>query len=147
MKTAKTTIFRASAALVSVILLVLSLASCAKEIPATDTLWSGATYTGDTTLGEGATSFSFTVEAGEKSVVFTIQTDETNLEKALTGVNLVEGTYDAYGLYVKKVNGILADYDIDQSYWSLYIGGSMAMSGISGVTVTDGAVYKMVYKK
>ena len=52
-----------------------------------------------------------------------------------------------YGLYIKKVNGILADYSVDMSYWSFYINGEMASTGVDGAKIDETAVYSLVYTK
>lgn len=140
MKTNNTTI-RFSAALLS-LLLLFCFAGCREKTP-TELLWSDAIYTEDTALGSGQITISLTVTAGEKSVVLTLSSDKNNLAQILLENALVEGEDGPYGLYVKKVNGILADYDVDQSYWSLYIDGKRADCGVSGVTVTDGGHYEL----
>ncbi len=104
-------------------------------------------YTSDTELGEGAMTVTVKVVMPDSSVVFTIHTDKANLADALLEHGLIEGEEGAYGLYVKRVNGILADYDVDASYWALLIDGEYSMSGMSDTTITDGAVYEIVYTK
>ena len=136
--------FRILAALIAALLLVF-LVSCGK--PDTDSLWQSAEYTADTALGEGAHTARLTVEAGEKSVVLTVHTDKENLGEALLDLGLIAGDAGEYGLYVKKVNGITADYDVDGSYWGFYINGEMAMNGVDGETIDDGASYSLIYTK
>lgn len=93
-------------------------------------------------LGEGATQFLFSVidEAG-KETVFKINTNKTIVGEALLELGLIEGEQGDYGIYVKKVNGIIADYDINGKYWAFYIGGEYAMSGVDTTTITPGATY------
>ena len=110
-------------------------------------LWSDATYTEDKTFGDGAKTVTVEVIAGDKSVTFTLKTDKENLADAMLEHSLVEGDMDQYGLYVKKVNGILADYNIDQSYWSLSKSGQALMTGASGVKIKDGEKYEFTYAK
>ncbi len=114
---------------------------------ASEPLWEDATYLEDTVLGEGATSIDVKVEAGEKSVVITINTDANNLEDALLSAELVEGEQGAYGLYIKKVNGILADYDADQAYWAMYKDGEYLTSGAGDTAITSGDSFELVYTK
>ena len=95
-----------------------------------------------TVLGEGKTSFTFTVTGIDgKETVFTINTDETTAGQALVKLGLIEGEDGAYGLYVKTVNGITLDYDKDGKYWAFYINGEYASSGVDKTTITDGAIY------
>jgi len=120
--------------------------SCGKtEVP--EGLWSTATYQQDTTLGTGTKTANLTVKAGEKNVNFTIKTDKDNLGDALLELGLIEGDAGQYGLYVKKVNGILADYDTDKSYWTFNKNGTMAMTGVDGETIDETAKYELVYTK
>ena len=121
---------------------ILALASCKEEVDP-DTLWAEATHKEDKTLGEGSKTFTLTVKAGDRSVVFTINTDETVLGEALQKLGLVEGEEGAYGLYVKKVNGILADYNTDGTYWAIYENGEYAMTGIDGIVIASGATYTL----
>lgn len=113
----------------------------------TGSLWEGATYTENTKLGDGSTEFTFAVTAEEQTVTITVATDETVLGDALLEHGLVAGEEQAYGLYVKEVNGIRADYDLDKAYWSFTIGGETAMAGVSDTEIVAGEQYGMVYTK
>ena len=109
--------------------------------------WDSATYKENTTLGTGAKTFTLQVCAYDKTVSFTVKTDKETVGEALSELNLIEGEDSAYGLYIKKVNGILADYDVDQTYWAVYINGEYAMSGIDTTNVENGATYKLSREK
>ena len=126
--------------------LLFSLAACGGG-ETTGEVWETAVYTEDTKLGEGATEFTFAVTADEKTVTFTIATDETVLGDALLEQDLIAGEEQTYGLYVKEVNGIRADYDLDKAYWSLTVGGETAMAGVDGIEIAAGEAYGMVYTK
>lgn len=112
-----------------------------------DVFWQDATYTEDTTVGEGVVSFEFEVICGKNSVTFTVNTDETNLGDALLKEGLVEGDEGQYGLYVKKVNGVMADYDVNQYYWSFTKNGEMMMTGVDGEEIEADAHYEMTVAK
>ena len=132
---------------VSLILVtVISLASCFAKTE-TEQLWADALYTVDTELGEGAKTVSVTVEAGEKSIVFTIKTDAEILGDALIAHNLIEGEVGQFGLYVKKVNGMLADYDVNQTSWGFYCGGEYMMTGVDLTPIADGDSYELVLSR
>ena len=60
---------------------------------------------------------------------------------------MIAGDESDYGLYVKVVNGITADYDVDQSYWAFYIGDEYAMTGVDATAVEEGVNYRLVYTK
>ena len=78
---------------------------------------------------------------------FVISTDKKMVGDALLEEGLIEGEDGAYGLYVKKVNGILADYDVDQTYWAFYINGEYAISGVDTTPVEEGATYAFKVEK
>ena len=68
-------------------------------------------------LGEGQTKFNFSVvDKDAKETTFEIRTDKKTVGEALLDVNMIEGDNGAYGLYVKTVNGITADYDVDKTF-------------------------------
>ncbi|MGN0453452.1 MAG: DUF4430 domain-containing protein [Ruminococcus sp.] len=114
---------------------------------AENAMWADAQYTEDTTVGEGSTKFYFEVVAGDNSVTFTVNTDEEILGDALLKNELVAGDESQYGLYVKTVNGILADYDLNGYYWSFTKNGEMMMTGVDGETIEADAHYEMTLAK
>ena len=69
------------------------------------------------------------------------------LGDALSEHDLLEGEEGEFGLYVKKVNGILADYDIDKTYWGLYKNGEYLMTGVDTTEIADGEHYELVKTK
>lgn len=113
----------------------------------TEALWESATHTSDKTFGEGSKPLTVKVEVQENSVTFTINTDKATVGEALIEHRLIEGEVGAYGLYIKKVNGIEADFNVDQSYWSFYIGEDYALTGVDQTEIDEGAVYRLVYTK
>lgn len=116
------------------------------KIPA-EGLWKDAIYRNDTELGNGEKNFILTVEIDGQSVSFTIKTNKSSVGEALLELNLIEGEDGAYGLYVKKVNGVTADYDTDRTYWAFYINGEYAMAGVDGTQIVNGATYKLSREK
>lgn len=70
-----------------------------------------------------------------------ITTEKTIVGDALTDEGLIEGEESAYGLYVKKVNGIEAVYEVDGTYWSFYIDGEYAMTGVDSTEIKEGSTY------
>ena len=132
--------------LVLLFVFVLSLVACQNETT-TVSVWEEATYTEDMTIGEGKKVFDFVVEAEDKSVVFTIKTDAEFLGEALQEHKLVSGEEGPYGLYIKCVNGILADYDKNGAYWGFYQDGEYMNVGADETVIQSGAEYKVVYEK
>ena len=133
---------------ISILLLIiclLGLVSCGNS--ADNALWESATYLEDTTLGEGAKTFILEVTAEDKTVAFTIKTDEKMVGAALFEQGLIEGEQSQYGLYTKVVNGITADFDVNKRYWAFYIDGEYATAGVDTTEITEGTVYQLVYTK
>lgn len=93
-------------------------------------------------LGEGSTQFMFTVVDKEgMETQFEIHTDKETVGEALLELGLIAGDESEYGLYVKTVNGITADYDADGVYWAFYINGEYAATGVDSTTITEGDSY------
>lgn len=133
-----------SAALVLVF--VLTVTACGNQ-QSEPTLWDAATYGEDTTLGDGVKTVTVEVTAEEKTVTFTVKTDEATVGGALMKHDLIDGEEGAYGLYVKVVNGITADYDADKCYWAFYVDGEYASTGVESTPIAEGVTYRFVYTK
>ncbi len=129
----------------SVFMLLLCLAAC-NNVKA-EGLWEEATYRRDMTLGDGETTIEVEVKAGDEAVTFTLNTNKATLGDALSEHGLIEGDEGAFGLYVKRVNGILADYDVNGAYWALYKDGEASLVGVDGTAISDGEHYELVYTK
>ena len=110
-------------------------------------LWDNAQYKEDAEVGEGAHSVLVEVKIGSRSVTLTVKSDKDNLADMLAENGLVDGDTSEYGLYIKKVNGVTADYDVDNAYWGLCKDGEPTPVGASAITVTDGEHYELVYTK
>ena len=105
---------------------------------------NGDANTGNTDANEGAHSFTLEITDAEgKTITATINTDEETVGAALLKLNIVQGEDSEYGLYVKTVNGVTADYEKDQTYWSFYIDGEYAQTGVDMTAVNDGSTYKL----
>ena len=101
-----------------------------------------------TELGEGKSTFNFSVvDKDGTETKFLIHTDAETVGAALLEHGLIEGEEGQYGLYVKKVNGILADYDVDQTYWGFYVNGEYGMSGVDITNIDEGANYSFKVSK
>ena len=93
-------------------------------------------------------NFTFiVVDKDGTETTFTISTDKATVGDALLAEGLIEGENSTYGLYVKKVNGIVADYDLDGTWWGFYVNGESSASGVSSTNVEDGAVYSFKVEK
>ncbi len=103
-------------------------------------------------IGDSASGESKTVTVkvtDDKGVVtdYVISTTAKTLRGALDQEGLVEGEEDQFGLYVKKVNGLRADYDLDGAYWAFSRGETMLMTGIDSTPIYDGDVFYITYTK
>ena len=154
----KQTLTRILLALVLILALTctMALTACKKEpAPEVETegegertgAWRDATYTKDTELGEGEKTVTVKVVAEEQEIVFTIHTNEQYLDKAMLAHELVTGEDGQYGLYLETVNGMLADYNIDQTYWSVCKDNTPLPVGISSVEISDGDSFQLIKTK
>lgn len=101
-----------------------------------------------TKIGTGATVFNFTVIDGEgKENKYEVSTDKKMVGDALQEVGLIEGEESEFGLYVKKVNGITADYDVDGTYWSFLINGEYASAGADTTEINTSDTYTFKVSK
>ena len=101
-----------------------------------------------TVLGEGQTVFTFTVVDNEGNEThFEIHTDKETVGDALLELELIDGEVGQYGLYVKVVNGVTADYDVDKTYWAFYINGEYGFTGVDATKVEAGAAYTFKVEK
>jgi hypothetical protein len=132
-------------ALMLIIVMMISLASCdyfiRKDLPE---IWQDATYVQDIELGEGSKTLVVKVEVEENTVAFTIHTDAETVGEALLAHGIIAGEESQFGLYIKQVNGMTADYAIDQTYWAFYINGEYAMTGVDTTPISESEVYSLV---
>ena len=125
-------IFKFSAVVMLIAVLALTFISCSKE------------KEDNTTPGEITITVEVINKAGE-SKEHEIKTTGTTLADALLEAGLVEGTTDEYGLYITTVDGELADYSADQSYWAISKDGEYLMTGASSTNIADGEHYELTY--
>lgn len=117
-------------------------ASATPSATVTDAADAAPSQSDDHELGQGKTTFTFTVVDGEgQETAFQIHTDKTTVGDALVELGLIEGEESEYGLYVKTVNGVTVDYDTDGKYWAFYVDGAYAQTGVDSTEVTAGATY------
>lgn len=127
------------------LLICLVFTACANDV--TGGVWENATVTENASYGTGATTIEVEVKAEDKAVTLTIKTDKATLGDALKEHSLIDGDEGEFGIYVKKVIGITADYDVDKSYWSFTKNGEMLMTGVDSVEISNGEHYEITYTK
>lgn len=136
--------------LVSLLVLTLAITTvmfgCAeKEIPET-----AGKEIESAELGDDGYEKSFEFEVVDKDgnkTQTTVSTNGGTVGEVLQQLGYLEGEEGPYGLYIKKVKGITADYDIDGTYWAFYIDGEMSMKGADQVEIVDGATYSFRVEK
>lgn len=139
-------VFKTAMAVLLAVVMAFCGAGCGKKTEKTG-LWEQATYVQDKEFGNGSKTIQVEVKAEEKSVTFTLKTDCENLAAALLENKLAVNDTGAYGLYLKTVNGITADYDKDKSYWAFYKNGEYLMTGADTTPIADNEHYELVYTK
>ena len=100
--------------------------------------------------GDRETPVTFTIKVVDlegNETVKVIETKKWTVGAALLAEGIITGEEGQYGLYIKTVNGITADYDVDQTYWAFYIGEEYAMTGVDKTNITDGATYTLKIEK
>jgi len=99
-----------------------------------------------TDIGAGQTAFRFEVIHSEASTtVWNVKTDQTTVGAALSEVGLIEGEVGAFGLEVKIVNGLKADYTEDGFFWAFHIDGEFAMTGADSTQIDEDRIYAFVH--
>ena len=98
--------------------------------------------------GSKTIEISITHKDGTEKKI-TLHTDAQYLLDAIKEYDedLLQGEQAQYGLYIKTVNGMLADFDVDQTFWSFTIAGETAMTGVDQTELVDGTVYGLVRTK
>lgn len=89
-------------------------------------------------------TFTFIVVDGKGAeTTFQITSDKSTVGEALLDEELIAGEQGDYGMYIKTVNGITADYETDGTYWAFYVNGDYATSGVDTTQIQDGATYSL----
>lgn len=57
-----------------------------------------------------------------------------------------EGTDGDYGLYIESVNGLVADYNTDGAYWSIYVNGEYGQYSADLQPIADGDEFRLAYE-
>lgn len=87
------------------------------------------------------------VNKEEKSTTYEVHTDAEFLRQAMEEAEGLEfeGTETEYGLNISTVNGEVADYNVDSSYWAFYVNGEYCNYGVDSQPVADGDAFQIVY--
>ncbi len=123
------------------IVVVLSLISCGEESSA-NSIWDDATYTENTTIGEGSITFNVKIEAEDKSITLTVSTEKKILGEALFELGLINDPS-----FFDTVNGMKLDWNKTHAYWGFYIGDALADHGVDDEPISGGEYYRLAYTK
>ena len=87
------------------------------------------------------------INKAAESTVYELATDAEFLRQAMEETEglTFEGEEGPYGLAVSTVNGEIADFSIDGSYWSFYVNEEYCNYGIDSQPVMDGDAFQIVY--
>ena len=127
-------------------LLVLLIAAAAVSLPSCGN--EGDKQGEETSIVEQAKEITITLSVTGPDGTVTehpITTDADNLEDAFLDAGFISGDMSEYGLYIKTVNGITADYNTDGAYWAMYKDGEYLMTGAKDTKIADGEQYGLVY--
>ena len=123
-------------------IMLFSFAACTKNETKTDVQITAGDNAEIISVGEGQTSFDFTVvDVDGNAKYYKVSTDKKTVGEALLDANLISGENGTYGLYVKTVAGMTYDYDKDGKYWAFYVNGEMSPTGVDMTDITEGAAY------
>ena len=122
-----------------VIVGIVSITSCNNTA---EGVWENATYTKDTTLGDGEKEVKVEFEAQDKSVTITLLTDKDTLGEALYEHGLINDPS-----FFDTANGMKADWSKDQSWWNVQKDGVSSMVGVDQIQISNGEHYELVYAK
>jgi len=83
------------------------------------------------------------INKAQESVVYEVKTDAEYLYQAMDEADGL--TYETENGMVMSINGEVADYSVDSSYWAFYINDGYCNYGIDLQPVTDGDEFQIIY--
>ena len=84
----------------------------------------------------------------QESVTYELKTDAEYLIQAMEEAEGLEfeGYESEFGFTTTSVNGEVADFNVDASYWSFYINGEYCNYGVSSQPIEDGDAFQIIYE-
>ena len=142
MKQFKNKLFASVLCMVLIVAMALSMTACTNNNASDDA------NVGQEQAQVAEQSFTFeVVDKDGNTETFSITTDKSTVGEALLEEGLIAGENGQYGLFVTEVNGIVADYNVDGTYWAFYVDGAYASSGVDTTDVVDGSTYSFKVEK
>jgi hypothetical protein len=69
------------------------------------------------------------------------------LDELTKSTDFVYETVDSdYGPYIISINNVVADYNVNQKYWAIYVNGEYGMYGADSQPVADSDSFSLVYE-
>ncbi len=97
---------------------------------------------------KGAKSITITVvDNSGASTEYKLNTDAEYLRQAMeeTEELTFSGDESEFGMMVTEINGLVADYNVDGSYWAFYVNGDYCQYGIDTQPVADQDAFSIEY--
>ncbi len=87
------------------------------------------------------------INSADESTIYELNTDAEYLRQAMDEAEglTYDGTESEYGIMISTINGEVADYNVDGSYWSFYVNGEYCNYGIDTQPVADGDAFVIEY--
>lgn len=98
---------------------------------------------------EGSKNITIEVlNKAQESVIYELKTDAEYLIQAMEEAEGLEfeGYESEFGFTTTSVNGEVADFNVDASYWSFYINGEYCNYGVSSQPIEDGDAFQIIYE-
>jgi len=92
---------------------------------------------GDST--EGERSFNV-VEQEFRTDTFDFTSSATTLKDALLAENFIAGDETSNGFFITTVNGIDADYELEKTYWAIWVNNQPSTVGIDQIEFHEGDI-------
>ena len=140
--------FKRAFSAITVLFLIFSLILCGCGNNSTQSKMNSEIESAE--VGEDGYKYHFTLEvvdAEGNQRLIDYATNREILGDVLQERGFVKGEQGDYGLYIKEVNGIVADYSTTGTYWAFYINGVMATTGVDQTRIVDGATYSLKIEK
>lgn len=110
-------------------------------------LLCGCTPKENSTNSEPKTFTLEVVYEDGKTEELKLTSTEKYVGAALLAEGIIEGEDGKYGMYIKSVNGVVADFNKTGTYWAFYIDGEYATTGVDKAEIEDGAKYTLKVEK
>ncbi len=87
------------------------------------------------------------IHANNRKKVYTLYTDETNLESLLVNQGLVAYQSGPNGDYITSADGETVDFTEDSAFWAVFEGEELSQHSIESISVEDGDSFMIIYEK